>query len=59
MLSLEYLQGLSAGRSVLEKSDRIIEPSRSDGSTPGSLILSGNKVKASLLKTGGGYKKCL
>ena len=36
-------------------SDRKIEPSKSEGSTPGGLILSGSKVKASLLKAGGGY----
>ena len=37
-------------------SDRTIEPSNLEGSTPGGLILSGSKVKASLLKAGGGYK---
>jgi hypothetical protein len=36
--------------------DRTIEPSKSEGSTPGILILRGSKVKASLLKAGGGYK---
>ena len=35
--------------------DRTIELSKSEGSTPGGLILSGSKVKASLLKAGGGY----
>ena len=35
--------------------DRTIDLSRSEGSTPGGLILSGSKVKASLLKAGGGY----
>jgi hypothetical protein len=35
--------------------DGTIEPSKLEGSTPGSLILSGNKVKASLLKAGGSY----
>jgi hypothetical protein len=35
--------------------DRTIEPSRSKGSTPGGLILSGNKVCISLLQAGGGY----
>jgi hypothetical protein len=35
--------------------DRTIEPSRSKGSTPGGLILSGSKVCISLLQAGGGY----
>jgi hypothetical protein len=35
--------------------DRTIEPFKSEGSIPGGLILSGSKVKASLLKAGGGY----
>ena len=35
--------------------DRTIEPSKSEGSTPGGLILSGSKVKVSLLKAVGGY----
>ena len=38
-----------------EAGDRTIEPSKSEGSTPGDLILSGSNVKASLLKAGGGY----
>jgi hypothetical protein len=36
--------------------DRTIEPSRSEGSTPGGLILSGSKVCNSLLQAGGSYK---
>jgi hypothetical protein len=63
MLSPEYLKGLSAGSSVLEKSssrfNRTIEPSKSEGSTPGDLILSGSKVKASLFKARGGYNSSL
>ena len=42
----------------MEKSsgkDRTIEPSKSEGSTLGGLILSGSKVKVSLLKVVGGY----
>ena len=42
----------------MEKSsgkDRTIEPSKSEGSTLGGLILSGSKVKVSLLKAVGGY----
>jgi hypothetical protein len=35
--------------------DRTIESSKWEGSTPGGLILRGSKVKASLLKAGGGY----
>ena len=38
--------------------DRTIEPSKSEGSAPGGLILSGSKVKVSLLKAGGGYRYC-
>ena len=50
--------------------DRTIEPSKSEGSTPGGLSgskvkapggfrLSGSKVKANLLKAGGGYRNQL
>jgi hypothetical protein len=38
-----------------EAGDRTIEPSRSEGSTPGSLTLRGSKVCISLLQAGGGY----
>jgi hypothetical protein len=53
----EYLRGLSAGSSVLERAvigDRTKEPSRSESSTLGNL-LSGSKVKVwiSLLQAGG------
>ncbi|KRY94299.1 hypothetical protein T11_18368 [Trichinella zimbabwensis] len=44
----EYLRGLSAGSSVLERAvagGRTKEPSRSEGSTLGNLLLSGSKVK--------------
>ena len=47
LLSLEYLKNLSAGSSVLEKrstGDRTIEPSKSEGSTSGGLILRGSKA---------------
>jgi hypothetical protein len=36
--------------------DRKIEPSKSEGSTPGGLILSGSKFKTSLPKARGGYR---
>ena len=41
--------------------NRTIEPSRSrsESFTPGGLILSGSKARASLLKPGGGYKEKL
>jgi hypothetical protein len=39
--------------------DRTIESSKSEGFSPGDLILSGSKVKASLLKAGGDYNKVL
>jgi hypothetical protein len=41
--------------------DRTIEPSRSEGSTLGNLLLSGSKVKVwiSLLQAGGAYKFAL
>lgn len=35
--------------------DRTIEPSRSEGSSPGGLILSGSKVRISPFLAGGGY----
>ena len=59
MLSLEYLSRTSQQGAVswrrAEAGNRTIELSKSEGSTPGGLILSGSKVKASLLKAGGGY----
>jgi hypothetical protein len=62
-LSQEYLRETgSASQQVAEQQsssaaagDRTIKPSRSEGSTPGSLTHSGSKVRTSLLKAGGGY----
>jgi hypothetical protein len=61
VVPLEYLRGISAGSSVLERAvagDRAIEPSRSEGSTLGNLLLSGSKVKVwiCLLEAWGAYK---
>ena len=58
MLSLEYLkasQQVAVSWRRAAAGDRTIEPSKSEGSTTGGLILIGSKVKGSLLKAGRGY----
>ena len=55
MQDREYLRGLSAGSSVLERAvegDRTKEPSRSEGSTLGNLLVAARKSGSACFRLG-------